>query len=158
MSSRGGIRLPFHWVPLLAVLLAGACGGDKSPTGPTGGGNGGGNGGGDSKQLELVSLGLAGLPADAQLEDCSLTRFYSGALQLNTKTGSWQIKLQAHDDQYGDFGYEDDGQMETDGNTLRFDSDVSGSTYQATAGGGEIKIMYDWCYNGVPDVQLVFAQ
>jgi len=21
---------------------------------------------------------------------------------------------------------------------------------------GEMKIMYDWCYNGVPDLQLVF--
>ena len=148
------------WPPRAAwftlACLAAACGGGKDGSGPTG--PGGGNGGGDSHQLELVALGFAGLPADAQLEDCSLTRFYSGTLQLNTRTGSWQINLQAHDES-GDFGYEDDGQMETDGsNTVWFNSAVSGSTYQGTAGGGEIKIMYDWCYDGVPDVQLVFAQ
>ena len=157
MSSLRRIAQLPHWLPLLAVLLAGCGGGDKSPTGPNGGGNGGG---GDSHELELVALGFAGLPADAQLEDCTLTRFYSGALQLNTRTGSWQINLQAHDDNDGDFGYEDDGQMETDeaSNTVWFNSDVSGSSYQGKVGGGEIKIMYDWCYNGVPDVQLVFAQ
>ena len=35
-------------------------------------------------------------------------------------------------------------------------SDVSGSTYQGTLDGSEATIMYDWCYDGVPDVQLVF--
>ena len=31
-------------------------------------------------EFELVALGRAGLPADAQLEDCTLTRFYGGRL------------------------------------------------------------------------------
>lgn len=155
-SLRRIAQLP-HWLPLLAVLMAACGGGDKNPTGPNGGGNG--DGGGDSQQLELVSLGLVGLPADLQLEDCTLTRFYGGALQLDTRTGSWRITLQAHDGNYGDFSSEDYGQMETDGsNTVWFNSAVSGSNYQGTAGGGGVKIMYDWCYNGVADVQLVFAQ
>jgi hypothetical protein len=155
MSSRGGIARMVAAAPVLALLLAGACGGgDHNPAGPTG--PGGGNGGGE--QLALVALGFAGLPADAQLEDCTLTRFYSGDLQLDSRTGSWQITLEAHDDNYGDFGYEDDGSMENDGDTVWFTSAVSGSSYRGTVDGDEIRIMYDWCYNGVPDVQLVFAQ
>jgi len=156
MSSRGGIgRLAGRMSLTLALLVAGACGGDHGPTDPNGGGNNE-----NSRQLELVALGFAGLPADAQLEDCSVTRFYSGALHLDMKTGGWRINLEAHDDYYGDFGYEDDGQMETDeaNDTVWFNSAVSGSTYRGTVDGGEIRIMYDWCYNGVPDVQLVFAQ
>jgi hypothetical protein len=35
-------------------------------------------------------------------------------------------------------------------------SKYSGATYPGTIDGGEVAIMYDWCYNGVPDVQLVF--
>ncbi len=32
----------------------------------------------------------------------------------------------------------------------------SEATHQGTVDGGEVRIMYDWCFNGVPDVQLVF--
>jgi hypothetical protein len=39
-----------------------------------------------------------------------------------------------------------------------FDSQISGTSYAGTVNGTEVKIMYDWCYNGVPDVQLVFAR
>jgi hypothetical protein len=129
------------------VVLAGACGGgDKSPTGP---------GGGDNVDTwELVALGRAGLPADAQLEDCSATRFYSGKLEL-TDNGGWRIRLQVHDHS-GDWGYEDEGQYQADGNTGLFKSNISGSTYQATYDGTDLAITYDWCFNGVPDVQLVF--
>lgn len=42
------------------------------------------------------------------------------------------------------------------GNTVWFQSNVSGSTYQATYDGTDLAITCDWCYNGVPDVQLVF--
>ena len=95
-----------------------------------------------------------GLPADVALEDCSLTRFYSGRLQV-TDDGSWQISLQVHDFS-GDWGYLDQGEVEEDGGALWFDSEVSGSSYQGAVNGSEVQIMYDWYYNGVPDVQLVF--
>jgi hypothetical protein len=133
--------------PWTALLLGIGCGGgDKGPTGP---------GGGEAPvSYELASLGRVGLPADAQLEDCSLTRFYSGGLQL-TDDGSWQISLQVHD-YSGDWGYLDEGEIEEDGAAVRFDSGVSGASYQGEVDGSEVKIMYDWCYNGVPDVQLVF--
>lgn len=147
MPRSGRIRRLSRLVPWPTVLLAAACGGgDKGPTGP---------GGGEAPlSYELVSLGRMGLPADVALEDCSLTRFYGGGLQV-TDDGSWQISLQVHDFS-GDWGYLDEGEVEDDGGTLWFASDVSGASYQGTADGSEVTIMYDWCYDGVPDVQLVF--
>jgi hypothetical protein len=127
-----------------------ACGGggDKSPTGP------GNDGGQQTINYQLASLGKVGLPADLQIEDCAITRFYSGRMQV-TDDGSWEIVLQVHDFS-GDWGYLDRGEVEQDGVALQFDSEVSGVSYQGQVDGSEIKIMYDWCANGVPDVQLVF--
>jgi hypothetical protein len=132
-------------VPWPTLLLAAACGGGDKGTGP---------GGMEQITYDLVALGRAGLPADAQLEDCMLTRFYSGALKV-TDDGSWHINLQVHDES-GDWGSEDWGEVEENGGAFWFVSDNDGSTYQGTLDGSEATIMYDWCYNGVPDVQLVF--
>ena len=90
MQRNERIRRLMRLVPWPTLLLAAACGGDKGPTGP---------GGGDMEQItyDLVSLGRAGLPADAQLEDCLLTRFYSGALKV-TDDGSWQDHPPVHDE------------------------------------------------------------
>ena len=131
------------------LLLATACGGgDKGPTGPDGGA---------TADFHLVALGFAGLPADAEVEDCTLTRFFGGGLQVR-ENGTWQITLQVHDGNYGDWGYHDEGEIEQDGPTLWFDSQISGTSHQGTVDGSEIRIMYDWCENGVADVQLVFDQ
>jgi hypothetical protein len=134
------------WTALLMAAL-GCGGGGKSPTGP---------GSGDAAEFELVALGRAGLPTDAQVEDCTLTRFYGGRITIDQQTGTWQITLQVHDDNYGDWGYRDEGQAEVDGETVWFDSQISGTSHQGTVNGTEVKIMYDWCENGVADVQLVF--
>jgi hypothetical protein len=148
MSWNGRMRRLPTLAASTALLLGTACGGgDKRPTGP------GGEQGPDS--FELVSLGRVGLPADVALEDCTLTRFYGGRLDV-TEDGSWRIALQVHDDNYGDWGYLDEGEIEEDGAAVWFDSGVSGASYQGAVDGSEVRIMYDWCYNGVPDVQLVF--
>ncbi|HEU4525881.1 MAG TPA: hypothetical protein VFR62_12720 [Gemmatimonadales bacterium] len=146
MQSNERLRRLTRLVPWPTLLLAAACGGDKGPSGP----------GGDMEPItyDLVSLGRMGLPADAQLEDCTVTRFYSGGLRV-TDDGSWEVRLQVHDVD-GDWGYLDNGEVEEDGGAFWFVSDVSGSVYQGTLDGAEATIMYDWCYNGVPDVQLVF--
>jgi hypothetical protein len=140
-----------------ALLLAAACGGgDKSPTGPTGpGGQGPDNP--NTVEFRLAALGRVGLPADLEIEDCKLTRFYSGKIEINPHSGEWQIDLQVHDDT-GDWGFRDWGQSEGDDTDVLFDSDYSGITYQGTVNGNgtEVTIMYDWCANGVPDMQLVF--
>jgi hypothetical protein len=124
----------------------GCGGGDHNPTGP---------GGGIAADYDMVAVGRAGLPADAEVEDCTLTRFYSGSLRLNGN-GTWQVRLQVNDDNYGDWTSVDEGQFPQDGATAWLNSKYSGATNQATLDGGEVTIMYDWCYNGVPDVQLVF--
>jgi hypothetical protein len=147
---RGGIPTIRRLAPLpayAALLLAAACGGggDKTPTGPTD----------NSIQFSLAALGRAGLPADAQVEDCKLTRFYSGQIKLDPNSDAWQIGLEVHDDT-GDWGYVDRGTAHVDGTTVWFDSDISGVSYRGTVSNNEITIMYDWCANGVPDVQLVF--
>jgi hypothetical protein len=142
------IRRLRRLAPWPTLMLAAACGGgDKGPTDP--------GAGMEPVTYDLVALGRAGLPADAQLEDCTLTRFYSGGLRV-TDDGSWEIRLQVHDDIDGDWGYADEGEVEEDGGAFWFVSDISGSTYQGTLDGSEASIVYDWCYDGVPDVQLVF--
>jgi hypothetical protein len=134
-----------------ALMLAAACGGgDKGPTGPGGDNNIAGN-------YDLVALGGAGLPADVEPEDCTVTRFYSGGLQLKAN-GTWQLGLQFSDENYGNSGYEDDGQFEQDGRTVWLKSAVSGSRYHATIEGDQVNVMYDWCYDGVPDVELTFGR
>lgn len=142
-------------VPLPVVLFAAACGGgDKSPTGPNDPGPGQQQ---DRVPFQLVALGRAGLPADAEVEDCQLTRFYGGTIAIDPKTGEWQIDLNVHDDT-GDWHFRDYGGSEGNGNTVVFDSQVSDDSYPGTVNGdaSEITIMYDWCANGVPDIQLVF--
>lgn len=134
----------------VALLLATACGGgDNGPTGP-------GDGGGIAGTYDLVALGFAGLPLDLQIEDCGMTRFHGGKLQLN-RDGSWQLGLQV-EDYSGAWGYQDQGELDQDGTTLWFDSEVSGSSYQAAYDGSEFRINYDWCYDGTTDVQLVFGR
>lgn len=148
MSWSERIRRLSTLAPWTALLMAIGCGGggDKSPTAP---------GADGVVQFELSSVGKIALPADVQAEDCTPTRIYGGQLQL-TDDGSWQLRLQVHDGIDGDWLYGDDGEVEDDGPNLWFQSTYSGSTYPADADGSTIKIMYDWCYNGVPDMQLVF--
>jgi hypothetical protein len=155
MWRRGGIAtiwrlVPRTLAPYAALLLAAACGGggEKTPTDPT-------EPAGNGLQYSLASLGRMGLPADAELENCKLTRFYSGKLTLDPDTGDWEFVLQVHDDD-GDRGFYDHGTAESDGGDVWFESDMSGVSYRGTASTSDVTIMYDWCFNGEPDVQLVF--
>lgn len=145
------------WYPWTAMLIAAVgCGGDdKSPTGP---GNQGQGDNPNAIEFQLVALGRVGLPTDAQLENCGVTRFYGGKINIDPNTGEWDIHLRVHDDQSGDWGYLDTGRSVGDDETVLFESDVSGVTYNGTVNGDgtEVTIMYDWCFDGVPDVQLVF--
>jgi hypothetical protein len=150
MSSRGRIRRWTLLGPVLSLLLGTGCGGggDKSPTGPGGGGDGG------TARFELMSIGKVGLPADLNVEDCTLTRFYGGQMVV-TDDGSWELRLRVHDGNYGDWQSLDSGEVEDDGNNLWFVSDYSGARNPVEVDGPEIRMMYDWCFNGVPDIQLV---
>ena len=158
-SMRRLTRLSPWTVALIGAIGCG--GGDKSPTGPTGPREGGqGPGGSTAIEFELVRLGLVGLPADTQFEDCQVTRFYGGTIAIEPKTGQWQIDLRVHDDDDGNWAYRDLGGSAGNEESVLFESQVSGVTYEGTVNedGTEIKILYDWCFNGVPDVQLVFVR
>ena len=147
MARSGRIRRLVMLAPWTALLLGIGCGGGSdNPNGP------GGEQGPFS--YELVSIGRVGLPADLALEDCATTRFYGGGLEV-TDDGSWRMSLQVRDGS-GDWGYLDQGDAWEDAGILWFDSEVSGVSYQAAVEGTEVKIMYDWCFDGVADVQLVF--
>ena len=157
MSWNTRMRRLTTWLPWTTLLIAAVgCGGDnKSPTGP------GDQGEGDNPnaiEFQLVALGRVGLPTDAQLEDCGVTRFYGGKINIDPNTGQWDIHLRVHDDESGDWGYLDSGRSVGDDETVLFESDISGVTYNGTVNGDgtEVTIMYDWCFDGVPDVQLVF--
>jgi hypothetical protein len=132
----------------LAIVAGGCGGGDKSPTGPQGGGN--------VADFDLVALGRAGVPADVKVEDCILTHFYSGGITINPNTNSWELRLKVNDGNLGDWGYKDWGTLEIDGGTVWFDSDATGFGWPGTVTDAEVTVNYDWCENGEPDVQMVF--
>jgi len=137
------------------LIAAVGCGGDdKSPTGP---GDPAPDDNPNAIEFQLAALGRVGVPADAQLEDCGVIRFYGGRIDIDPNSGEWQIHLRVND-QSGDWAYLDTGRSVGDDATVLFESDVSGVTYEGTVNddGTEVTIMYDWCFDGVPDVQLVF--
>ena len=90
-----------------------------------------------------------------QIEDCIPTRFFEGRLRLEAD-GTWRLGLHLYDDNYGDSGYGDEGQYERDGSTVWLYSVYYEATFEARVNGGQVSIMYDWCENGVPDLQFVF--
>ncbi|HUR95006.1 MAG TPA: hypothetical protein VMY76_10510 [Gemmatimonadales bacterium] len=150
MSWSERIRRLSTLVPWTALLMAIGCGGgDKAPTGP---------GGGDPARFDLVALGRAGLPADVKVEDCTMTRFYGGRLTIDPASGQWLLHLEINDANYGDWAYEDGGSTEMDGTAVWFDSQHSDLSHEGTVSNSEVTILYDWCENGVADVQLVFAR
>ena len=147
------LRTLFPWTVMLIAAVG--CGGDdKSPTGP---GDPVPDDNPNAIEFQLAALGRVGVPADAQLEDCGVIRFYGGRIDIDPNSGEWQIHLRVND-QSGDWAYLDTGRSVGDDATVLFESDVSGVTYEGTVNddGTEVTIMYDWCFDGVPDVQLVF--
>ena len=147
MPRNARIRRLLTLAPWTALLLGVGCGGgSKGPTGP---------GGDGATSYDLVALGRFGLPADVQVEDCITTRFHGGELRLDGD-GTWEMVIEFSDDNYDGATSSDEGEFEEDGATVWLTSMYSGITHQATVDGGEVRIMYDWCFNGVPDVQLVF--
>lgn len=152
----GRLRALYPWTAML-IAAVGCGGGDKSPTGPDDPGPAN-NPNPNAIEFQLTALGRVGVPTDAQLEDCGVVHFYGGRIEIDPNSGEWQIHLKVHDDESGDWAYLDDGRSVGNDATVLFESDESGVTYNGTVNqdGTEVTIQYDWCFDGVPDVQLVF--
>lgn len=149
MIGREKMRGLSRLVPWPTLLLVAACGGgDKGQDGPAGPGDG------PTVSYELAALGQVALPANVQVEDCSPTLFKSGYLLLSDD-GGWFLRLEVSDED-GNWGYEDEGEVDEDGTGMWLVSEISGSAYQAAFNGGQAALLYDWCYDGAPDIQLVF--
>jgi hypothetical protein len=158
-----------RWVRVLAagsaLLLVAACGGgDKSPTGPTGGdggGNdgGGNNGGGDNVlpgDYYLFSVGKISLPADLTFDPCDPARVFGGSLRMNAD-GTWMFTVQLADQYSPNDELNDEGTWGWDGTLLTFESAAYGDSFTAKIDGG-IKMDYDYCPDGKSDIQLVFSK
>jgi hypothetical protein len=158
-----------RWVRVLAagsaLLAAVACGGgDKGPTGPTGGdggGNdgGGNNGGGDNVlagDYYLFSVGKISLPADLTFDQCNPARVFGGSLRMNAD-GTWKFTVQLADQYSPNDELNDEGTWEWDGTLLTFQSAAYGDSFTAKIDGG-IKMDYDYCPDGKSDIQLVFSK
>jgi hypothetical protein len=139
-----------------AVLLANACGGG-STTGPNGGGGGGGGAGdGIAGVYIMVALGLASLPFDVMIEDCGTTRFNGGDLQLEND-GTWKFAIDTEDEN-GPQEFDDAGEYELDGTTLRFTSETYGDSFTGKLDGTVARLDYDYCADGQSDIQFVFLR
>jgi hypothetical protein len=143
------------------LLLAGACGGGKDPTGPgPGGGNGGDGGdGGDvglAGNYQLARIGFVELPADLTFEaGCDPVRITGGGLRINAD-GTWEFAL-ALQNQYGPDEFDDEGTFQQEGAMLSFQSAAYGDSFTGKIDGG-IKMDYDYCPDGQSDIQLVFGR
>ena len=160
-----GMSRSLRFLAMSAVLLATACGGG-STTGPNGGGGGGGGGGGNggggnggggdgiAGVYTMVALGFVSLPFDAVIEDCGTTRFNGGDLQL-ANDGTWKFAIDTEDEN-GPQEFDDAGEFELDGTTLRFNSETYGDSFTGKLEGTVARLDYDFCANGQSDIQFVF--
>ncbi len=134
----------FAAMALCSTVVLTGCGGSDGGTGP---------GGGIGGQYDLVGINEDGLPESEAIEDCSETLFYSGSLSMN---GShWEMRVDWEDDD-GENWTGDNGSFERDGNNLYFRSEAWGGDFEGEVEGSLVVLYYDFCSNGVADVDLVF--
>jgi hypothetical protein len=134
----------FAAIALCSTLVLTGCGGSDGGTGP-----GAGLGG----QYELVGINEDGLPESEVIEDCDETLFHAGTLSMNG--GNWEMRVDWEDGN-GESWTGDHGSFERDGNTLYFQSQAWGDDFEGEVEGSLVVLYYDFCTNGVADVDLVF--
>lgn len=136
-------------LPVVGLLLAGACGGGDGGTGPAGGGLSG--------TYELVGINEDGLPEVEQVENCSPARFTSGSMVLD-EDGNFEFSI-LYDDENGQDGFQDHGQFQRHGDAdLSFDSEAWGDRFNGEIEGDLVVLYYDFCANGVADIDFVFEK
>lgn len=135
-----------------ALFLVGACGGDDN-----GGGLGPGNGGGLAGTYQLVGINEDGIPEEEQMEDCAPTLFTNGSMSMD---GDGTYSLSVEYEQFGDpDGWQDNGTFQRQENgDLSFDSEAWGDRFEGEVDGDLVVLYYDFCTNGVADIDLVFEK
>jgi hypothetical protein len=133
----------FGALALCSTLVLAGCGGSDGNTGP---------GGGVGGQYELVGINEDALPESEVIENCSETVFYSGSLSLDGDR--FEMQLELDDDEQDWLG--DHGTFTRNGNDLHFRSEAWGDQFEGELEGSLVVLYYDYCSNGVADVDLVF--
>jgi hypothetical protein len=129
------------------LIVAGACGG--------GGDNATGPGGSTGGTYNLVRTNGDRVPAIEQVEDCSPSRFREGTLTL-TADGDWHVSVKG-DDERGPQVMSDQGKYERDGGDLSFESPEWGD-FDGEIDGNQVVLHYDFCENGVADIDFEFQR
>lgn len=138
-------------LPVLAALfLAAACGG--------GDGNGGtGPGGGSlAGSYQLVGINEDGLPEEEQMENCTSSVFTGGSMVLNGN-GTWQFAIN-WEDETGAHVLQDGGQFQGQAADLSFASAQYGDQFDGAIEDELVVLYYDFCANGVADIDFVFEK
>lgn len=135
-------------LPVAGLLLAGACGGGDGGTGP------GGNG--LSGTYELVGINEDGVPEEEQVENCLPALFTSGSMALDGD-GNFELSI-LYENQDGQDGFQDHGRFQRDGDDLSFDSEAWGDRFDGEVEGDLVVLYYDFCANGVADIDFVFEK
>jgi hypothetical protein len=132
------------------LVLAVACGGDND------GGTGPG-GGSLSGSYQLVGVDEDGLPEVIQVENCGPARFTSGSMTLD-EDGNFELSI-VYDDEEGPDGFQDHGRFQRQGDTdLSFSSVAWGDQFAGEVDGDLVVLYYDFCANGVYDIDFVFEK
>jgi hypothetical protein len=145
---RLGPRL--DWRPVAAwwaVVLA-AAGGNAHTTRP----------GGESLtgSRRLIGIDDDAVPAVAQMENCTPSRFRGGAVSL-AADGTWRLDVD-WDDEYGRHVLRDGGWFRRTRNDLSFHSDHYGDDFAGSIRGEVVLLRYDFCGRNQADLTFAFAR
>jgi hypothetical protein len=139
----------WRMLPVTALVLAGACGGDDDGgTGPGGGPLAG--------TYQMVGINEDGLPEEEQMENCTSSLFLGGSLALS-ENGAWEFAVNL-EDETGAHVLRDAGQFQRDGADLLFASAQYGDQFEGEIEDDLVVLYYDFCANGEADIDFVFER
>ena len=104
----------------------------------------------------MVGINEDGLPEEEQMEECTSTLFQGGSLALSGN-GTWEFAIDVADEN-GEWTLQDGGRYESDGVDLQFASAAYGDQFEGEIEGDLVVLYYDFCANGVADIDLVFER
>lgn len=105
---------------------------------------------------QLVSIDDEGVPAIAQMENCTPSRFRGGSMRL-ARDGTWRFAIDWNDEN-GAHLLRDQGRYRLASVGLSLHSDQYGDGFGGSIEGDVVVLSYDFCGDGHPDVELVFAK